>query len=144
MTDITDDVRPVADLWDTLRSQGVRADNRDTLRRQLAELRAVIARLSEAHDQTRLARRESEEVLDAVREQLHFAREVRDLLDESIAATQTFVSMRLDQDVVASGQIDEQPDEALRARPVKGTIDYAELSREHIARYPKIRARLAE
>ena len=32
----------------------------------------------------------------------------------------------------------------LRARPVNGEIDYAELSREHIARYPKIRARLAE
>ena len=31
-----------------------------------------------------------------------------------------------------------------RARAVKGKIDYAELSREHIARYPKIRARLAE
>jgi hypothetical protein len=36
------------------------------------------------------------------------------------------------------------PDEVLRARPVKGKIDHAELSREHIARYPKIRARLAE
>ena len=32
----------------------------------------------------------------------------------------------------------------LRARPAKGKVDYAELSREHIARYPKIRARLAE
>ena len=32
----------------------------------------------------------------------------------------------------------------LRARPVKGGMDYAELSREHITRYPKIRARLAE
>jgi hypothetical protein len=32
----------------------------------------------------------------------------------------------------------------LRATPVKGEIDWAELSREHIARYPKIRARLAE
>lgn len=30
------------------------------------------------------------------------------------------------------------------ARPVVGEIDYAELSREHIARYPKIRAALAE
>jgi hypothetical protein len=29
-------------------------------------------------------------------------------------------------------------------RPRKGEIDWAELSREHIARYPKIRARLAE
>ena len=39
-----------------------------------------------------------------------------------------------------------RPDEKkiLRARPVKGEVDYAELSREHIARYPKIRARLAE
>jgi hypothetical protein len=32
----------------------------------------------------------------------------------------------------------------LRAGPVKGEVDWAELSREHIARYPKIRARLAE
>jgi hypothetical protein len=37
-----------------------------------------------------------------------------------------------------------EPGDALRARPIKGAIDYAELSREHIARYPKIRARLAE
>jgi hypothetical protein len=33
---------------------------------------------------------------------------------------------------------------SLRAKPVKGEVDWAELSREHIARYPKIRARLAE
>ena len=32
----------------------------------------------------------------------------------------------------------------LHARPVKGEIDYTELSREHIARYPKIRAALAK
>jgi hypothetical protein len=37
-----------------------------------------------------------------------------------------------------------KPGEVLRARPVKGKIDYAEMSREHVARYPKIRARLAE
>jgi hypothetical protein len=34
--------------------------------------------------------------------------------------------------------------EVLPARPVTGEIDYAELSREHIARYPKIRAALAK
>jgi hypothetical protein len=34
--------------------------------------------------------------------------------------------------------------ESMRARPVEGEVDYAELSREHIERYPKIRARLAE
>lgn len=32
----------------------------------------------------------------------------------------------------------------LRARPIEGDIDYAELSRQHIARYPKIRAALAK
>lgn len=32
----------------------------------------------------------------------------------------------------------------LRAKPAKREVDWAELSREHIARYPKIRARLAE
>lgn len=31
-----------------------------------------------------------------------------------------------------------------RARPVEGEIDYPELSREHMARYPKIRAALAK
>ena len=35
-------------------------------------------------------------------------------------------------------------DKVLRAKPVKGEVDWAELSREHIARYPKIRTRLAE
>jgi hypothetical protein len=35
-------------------------------------------------------------------------------------------------------------DEVLRARPVKGKINWAELSREHIRRYPKIRSALAK
>jgi hypothetical protein len=39
----------------------------------------------------------------------------------------------------------QAPDaDILRAHPVEGEIDYAELRREHIARYPKIRAALAE
>ena len=36
------------------------------------------------------------------------------------------------------------PTAVLSARPFNGEVDYAELSREHIARYPKIRAALAE
>jgi hypothetical protein len=36
------------------------------------------------------------------------------------------------------------PTAVLRAQPVEGEVDYAELSREHLARYPKIRAVLAE
>jgi hypothetical protein len=43
-----------------------------------------------------------------------------------------------------AGQAKTDEARVLRARPVKGKIDYAELSREHLARYPKIRARLAE
>jgi hypothetical protein len=40
----------------------------------------------------------------------------------------------------------QRPDEKkiLRARPVEGEIDYAELSRETIAKYPKILAALAK
>jgi hypothetical protein len=34
--------------------------------------------------------------------------------------------------------------EVLRARPVKGTIDHAALSKEFMARFPKIRAALAK
>jgi len=52
----------------------------------------------------------------------------------------------IDREKDAAKPADKQhPDERkiLRARPVKGKIDYAELSREHIARYPKIRAALA-
>jgi hypothetical protein len=44
---------------------------------------------------------------------------------------------------LASGQ-QAATGEVLHARPVEGDIDYAELSREHIARYPRIRAALAE
>lgn len=35
-------------------------------------------------------------------------------------------------------------EKVLRARPVKGEIDFSELIREHLARFPKIRARLAK
>jgi hypothetical protein len=39
----------------------------------------------------------------------------------------------------------QSPDEKiLRARPVKGKIDYAELIRDTIARFPKILAALAK
>jgi hypothetical protein len=85
-------------------------------------------------------------VLEAVREQLRFAREAREFMEESIAATETFVSMLARDEFVDSrdGERQEPTDTVLRARPLAGPIDYVELSREHIARYPKIRARLAE
>lgn len=36
------------------------------------------------------------------------------------------------------------PDEVLRARPVKGKIDYVELIRDTMAKFPKILAALAK
>ena len=36
-----------------------------------------------------------------------------------------------------------EPKKILRAKPVEGEVDHAALSREHMARYPKIRASLA-
>ena len=37
-----------------------------------------------------------------------------------------------------------RPEKPLRARPLKGEIDHAALSREHMKRYPRIRAALAK
>ena len=47
---------------------------------------------------------------------------------------------------VAKPAAKQRPDEnkILRARPVKGEVDHAALSREFIARFPKIRAALAK
>jgi hypothetical protein len=51
----------------------------------------------------------------------------------------------IDRDNTAAKPTVKPPAEKiLRAKPVKGKVDWAELSREHVARYPKIRARLAE
>jgi hypothetical protein len=52
----------------------------------------------------------------------------------------------IDRDNVQTKPVAKPRDEkkVLRAKPAKGEVDWAELSREHIARYPKIRARLAE
>ena len=45
-----------------------------------------------------------------------------------------------------AGQAAERPSarRVMYAHPVAGDIDYAELSRQHIVRYPKIRAALAK
>jgi len=45
-------------------------------------------------------------------------------------------------DLASERRFDEA--KVLRAHPVEGEVDYAELSREHLARYPKIRAALAK
>jgi hypothetical protein len=52
----------------------------------------------------------------------------------------------IDRDNIQTKPVAKSRDEKkmLPAKSVEGEVDWAELSREHIARYPKIRARLAE
>jgi hypothetical protein len=73
--------------------------------------------------------------------------ERRELIEESIAVGEAWLSfpptlhrklMQLAAERRAAAE------EIRRTRPIGGDVDYAELSREHIARYPKIRAALAK
>lgn len=71
----------------------------------------------------------------------------RELLQDGIKIAEDWLALHHEIAQKLLGLAAEWPaagGEVLRARPVKGKIDYVELSREHIARYPKIRARLAE
>ena len=72
--------------------------------------------------------------------------EVRRARQESVKVAESWLALYRDlRDKLLRLAAERRPtDIVLRARPVEGEIGYAELSREHIARYPKIRARLAE
>jgi hypothetical protein len=72
--------------------------------------------------------------------------ELRQALRESIEVADAWLTLYRElQDKLLKLAAERRPaDAVLRARPVEGEIDYVELSREHMARYPKIRARLAE
>jgi acyl carrier protein phosphodiesterase len=74
------------------------------------------------------------------------SREVRKARQESVDIAEAWLALYRElHDKLLELAAQRQPaDAVLRARPVEGEIDYAEMSREHIARYPKIRARLAE
>jgi hypothetical protein len=89
--------------------------------------------------------------IDAVQRKLaapesHMPPEVRQARQESIEVAKAWLALYRElHDKLLRLAAERQPaDAVLRARPVEGEIDYAELSREHMARYPKIRARLAE
>jgi hypothetical protein len=75
-----------------------------------------------------------------------FEAEVQRLLRDSIEALEGWLAFYRRFHAMLARQATEWciSHEVLRARPVTGEIDYAELSREHIARYPKIRAALAK
>jgi hypothetical protein len=72
--------------------------------------------------------------------------EVRRARQESIKIAEGWLTLYCDiREKLLRLAAERRPaDEVLHAKPVEGEIDYAELSREHIARYPKIRAALAE
>jgi hypothetical protein len=72
--------------------------------------------------------------------------EAHGLIAESIAVGEAWLSLpaALHKKLLRLAAERRPAGEILRARPVEGEVDYAELSREHIARYPKIRAGLAE
>jgi hypothetical protein len=89
--------------------------------------------------------------IDAVRRKLaapgsDFPPEVRRARQESIKVAEGWLTLYSDiREKLLRLAADRWPaDVVLHARPIEGDIDYADLSREHIVRYPKIRATLAE
>lgn len=73
--------------------------------------------------------------------------ELRELMKDSITIAETWLLLRANLHrklLKLSAKRRAAAGKIRHARPVKGGIDHANLSREHMARYPKIRARLAE
>jgi hypothetical protein len=73
--------------------------------------------------------------------------EGQELISESIAVGEAWLSLlaALHKKLLQlAAERQAAADEVRQAHPVEGEIDYAELSREHIARYPRIRAALAK
>jgi hypothetical protein len=75
-----------------------------------------------------------------------FEAEVQQLLRDSIEVVEGWLAFYRAFRAMLTRQATEwrNSHEVLRARPVESEIDYGELSQEHIARYPKIRAALAK
>jgi hypothetical protein len=74
------------------------------------------------------------------------SRKLRHAPQQSIEVAETWLSLyREFHEKLQRLAVERRPaDVVLRARPAEGEIDYGELSREHIKRYPKIRAALAK
>jgi hypothetical protein len=88
-------------------------------------------------------------LIEAVQEKLatkDMSPEIRRMREQSIAIAEAWLALyrELHAKLLRLAAERRPAGEVLRAKPVQGEVDYAELSREHIARYPKIRAALAE
>jgi hypothetical protein len=75
-----------------------------------------------------------------------FEADVQELLRDGIEVLEGWLALYhgLSQMLVRQAAEKSGSAKVLRARPVKDEIDYGELSREHMARYPRIRAVLAK
>jgi hypothetical protein len=76
-----------------------------------------------------------------------FEAEVQQLLQDAIEVLEGWLAFYRGLGAMLARQAEEQsklPRAALRARPVPGDIDHEALSREFMARFPKIRAALAK
>jgi hypothetical protein len=87
--------------------------------------------------------RPSLEALGVIRREVADS-EVQACIDDSLTMAAEWLALYEDIRGRLLGLVSSRSGAVLRARPVEGEVDWAELSREHIARYPKIRARLAE
>jgi RNase P protein component len=111
--------------------------------------------LAEAAERAREKEEEAEEhfrpVIAALKSALkapddRFEAEVQQLLRDGVEVLEGWLAFYHGFRSMLARQAEElgASHRVLRARPVEGEVDYAELSREHLARYPKIRAALAE
>jgi hypothetical protein len=132
------------DLFERLYDDAVRRDVSSRFLVQwvaalLEKERAALERLHPLIDRLQQKMAERGDGIDAETQELF--QENIDLAFDWITPYQTLCTKLLK---LASHRRMIAANEILPARPVAGDIDYAELSREHIARYPKIRAALAK
>jgi len=115
-------------------------------------LQAVIQRVERIDEEWQRAADKHKSRKEALKQEIHsrpalWNAEIISLIEEGFAIADELVALypafraRLSK---LAAERDEGEGRILLARPVAGEIDYAELSREHLARYPRIRAALAK
>jgi len=161
-----------AETWRPAWDQTQLETLRNQVRQDRAELREAVEALRELFDQpapgdieaswiaqtldeAKAKRQEVKEIFTPalerlrwhLRSEIELPPEIEDLIRDGILILEGYLDYYTRLHEMLTRHLAERravADETMRARPVKGKIDYGKLSREHIARYPKIRARLAE
>jgi hypothetical protein len=111
----------------------------------------LVAAAKQARDKAQEAEAHYRPVIAALKGELEppaveFEADVQQLLRDGIEVLEGWLAFYYGLHTMLARQAAERlaAPKVLRARPVDGEVDYAELSREHIARYSRIRATLAE